>query len=133
MPITTATFTKIQAAADGRSTTTAVGITFKRAPGLNLSITTLLLASPATSAPLRRLGAHIAGAAASVELIVVEEEVALVAEGFSIVEAVAAVCLTEVEVEVFWAVVVGIAVAAVSVAVEGVGVEVVSVDFVVGG
>src|ERR1043166_5059265 len=126
--ITTAMCTRTQAVV-GISTTMEIGTAFRTAPRRSLSITTRHLAFRATSAPLRRLGAPIAGAAALVGLIVVVGGVDPVAEDFS--EAV--VCLTEVEEEaVSSVVVVGIAVAAVSaevvsVVVEEAGVEVVLV------
>src|SRR5262245_16682306 len=106
-------------AVGGTNTTTGAGTAFRTAPGHSPSTTMRHLASRATSAPHRRLGAHGAGAAVSAAWTVIVVVAVSAVEVSSTVGG--AVCL---------AVVVGIA-GVVVLVVEGVGVEVGSVDFVV--
>src|SRR5262245_64399636 len=70
MPITTATYTRTQAAV-GRSTTTAVGTACRTTPKHNLSITTRPPGSRAISALQRLPGAQGVGAVASAVLTAV--------------------------------------------------------------
>src|SRR5262245_30502873 len=106
-------------AVGGTNTTTGAGTAFRTAPRHSPSITTRHLASRATSAPHRRLGAHGAGAVVSAAWTVIVVVAVSAVEVSSTVGG--AVCL---------AVVVGIA-GVVVLVVEGVGVVVGSVDFVV--
>src|SRR5262245_21374287 len=105
-------------AVGGTNTTTGAGTAFRTAPRHSPSITTRHLASRATSAPHRRLGAHGAGAVVSAAWTVIVVGAVSAVEVSSTVGG--AVCL---------AVVVGIA-GVVVLVVEGVEVVEGSVDFV---